>query len=672
MTVVVQTTGELAALTPAWTPSYTFGSMQMYGQYFRTYQALYREQPNVRVCVEFLARNIAQLGLHVFRRVSDTDRVRLNDHPLAQVIKRPLPRQYKVTRYRLLESLMSDLGIFFNAYLLKIRAPGAPLGLLRIPPELVTPKGGLVITGYEVVIGAKLWIFTPDEIVHIRGHNPESSTTGLPPLETLRRILAEEFSSGEHREFMWQNAARMGGIIQRPANAPPWDKDIREAFVAEFEELYARGPNAGKTVVLEDGMEWKAITFNPAEMEYIAGRKLTREECARSYHIPLPLVGILDHATFSNIKEQHKHLYQDSLGPWLAMLEDDFDLQLVPEFGDNEGVYTEFNIAEKLQGDFGEQATSFQLAVGRPWMTPNEARARLNLPRDPDPESDQLSIPLNVTIGGQALVPARSGASPSGSRATARAQASPRDSAPKDRLRSASLSHEAKGIDSHRPGLRQRHEQKWVELLVKFYRRQEAAILSRLPKTATRNERKAMLGDIWWDEDRWNGELAADLLRLNTTTAETWFNEMADQLGADLDPSRMAAWLAEHSNIQAQGINSMTMAEMETALQQPDPQEAIKALFLLAATVWALRQATTGVTAAANFGAYDAAQAGGLKSKTWRVNNANPRPSHAAQDGMTVGIGENFPNGQRWPGDPAGGADEVAGCDCSVEFGKGE
>src|SRR5690554_6984432 len=50
--------------------------------------------------------------------------------------------------------------------------------------------------------------------------------------------------------------------------------------------------------------------------DLIEARKLTREEVAAAYYIPPPLVGILDHATFSNIREQHKQLYQDTLGPW--------------------------------------------------------------------------------------------------------------------------------------------------------------------------------------------------------------------------------------------------------------------------------------------------------------------------------------------------------------------
>jgi len=44
---------------------------------------------------------------------------------------------------------------------------------------------------------------------------------------------------------------------------------------------------------------------------------------------------------------------------------------------------------------------SLQTAIGRPWMTANEGRARMNLTRM-DGDADQLVTPLNVLVGGQA------------------------------------------------------------------------------------------------------------------------------------------------------------------------------------------------------------------------------------------------------------------------------
>lgn len=630
----IQSLGAIAALRPDWSPVSNYTSVRLYNAFNYEYATLYRTQPGVRTCVDFLARNIAQLGLHVFRRISDTDRERLTDYGLANLMSLPLPAEMKMTRYRLIESLVSDLGIYFNAYWLKLRRDGELTGLLRLPPVYVTTKGNLIPTGYELNVGGRREEFAPGEIVHFRGYNPENPISGLSPLETLRRVLAEEYASGSYREAYWENSARMAGFIKRPAAAPAWSDAARERFLEEFSQLYAGDGKGGETAVLEEGMEWQEASFSPQESEYLAGRKLTREECARAYHIPLPMVGILDHATFSNIKEQHKNLYQDSLGPWLAMIEQDIELQLLPEFPDSPGVYVEFNIAEKLQGSFEDQTTALQSAVGRPWMTANEARARQNLPSLAG--GDELVTPLNVLVGGQA---------------------SARDSAPKQKQL------DVKAYDATLADVRDRHVEKWTEVLVRHYRRQEAAMLSRAPKAA-----KGDIGGIWWDDQRWNTELTADMYRLNRQTALAWAEYLAAQIGATVSAERMDAWLSEHSRIVAEYINQQTRTGVADALLKPDPLEAIKDLFGLAVTVWALREAVSAVTTAANFGASEAAKAGGLRSKTWKVNSQNPRESHAAINGQTVGIREKFSNGLRWPGDPNGSADENAGCQCSVIF----
>ena len=139
-------------------------------------------------------------------------------------------------------------------------------------------------------------------------------------------------------------------------------------------------------------MTFKPAAFSPRDSEFIQGSKLRREVSASMAQIPLPLVGILDHATFSNIKEQHKHLYQDTLGPIFEMIQQEVERQILPECQDTENVYCEFNIAAKLAGSFEEQANALRVLIGRPLMTANEGRARLNLPAiQDDPTADQLA-----------------------------------------------------------------------------------------------------------------------------------------------------------------------------------------------------------------------------------------------------------------------------------------
>ncbi|WP_280335472.1 phage portal protein [Nocardia wallacei] len=369
------------------------------------YFELWRTQAAVRTCVSFLARNIAQLGIQVFERLGDTDRRRLTDDPVAQLFEAPNPW---TTRYRLMDALVHDYAIFDRAYWWKIRTPNGN-GVIRLPPPLVTPKGDNWLTPdrFEVAASRGKREIPADQVVYFRGYSG-TDDFGTSPIESLRQTLAEEFAASRMREQVLRNGARVSGYLQRPAEAPKWSDTAREKFRKSWQSQYTgNGPEVGGTPILEDGMVFEAAAQNAKELQYLEVRKLSREEVAAAYFIPPPMIGILDHATFSNITEQHKMLYQDTLGPWLAMLAEEFRLQLIPELTTGR-VYIEFNLREKLTGAFEQRAASIQTAVGGPWMTINEARALDNRP--PVDGGDELIRPLNVTQNGdQDPVPAEPG-----------------------------------------------------------------------------------------------------------------------------------------------------------------------------------------------------------------------------------------------------------------------
>jgi len=330
---------------------------------------------------------------------------------------------------------------------------------------------------------------------------------------------------------------------------------------------------------------------------------------------------------------------------------------LLPDFEDIDGVYLEFNIQEKLQGSFEEQATGFQSAIGRPWMTANEGRARMNLP-SLDGDADELVTPLNMMVGGQP---------------------EPEDSEPSDEAIPAELldEEEPKGrqipgqkaarVDPTLPELRKRHEEQWARVMAKTFKRQMDAIVGKVPEKA----RKAVvLLEELWDRERWNRELQADMFRMNTATATVWGEYIAEQMAFELESDRMTGWLDEHSRIQAENINGFTRDEIGKALIEEEPRSAVRHLFEIAIAVRATQIAVSAVTSASVFGSNEGAQQGGLRTKTWQNNSSNPRHDHLVMNGETVGIGELFSNGMKWPGDPAGGADNNANCKCSVTFGR--
>jgi HK97 family phage portal protein len=637
MTAVVQSEGALVSAHRS-SPTILSG-ITMHGGDTADYATLFREQPNVRLVVGFLARNIAQLGLHAFEKVTAEERRRLAPtHGLSRFIRSPNPY---VTRYAFVNAMVHDLGIYDRWHALKLRnQQTGRLVAFRLPPYMVKPIGEnwFYPEAWEIKGSKAKLEVAADQVVTIHGYNPTDDRIGLSPLESLRRVVAEEAAAGHWREQYWNGAARISGVIERPVEAPKWSDTARTRFRSDWQSTYAgNGAFAGATPILEEGMAWKAASFSPKDSEYLGARRLSREETAAAYFVSPLFVGILDHANFANVAEQHKHLYQDTLGPRLVDVEEEWERQIVPEFPDLDPdlTYLEFNLAEKLKGSFEEQAAAMQTATGAPWMTRNEARALRNMP--PVDGGDQLVTPLNVLVGGQA---------------------SPRDSAPPPAL--ASRAAGRKSV-TDLPATSQGWQAKHVEVLHVFFARQEAAVASAIVDGAD-------LDDAWDDAG-----LEADLWGLAVAMTEELGPIAAERFGGTYDSSVTLAYLGESSRIAAENVNTATREALAAAIAEAeddddlDLADGVAAVFALAAGGRSDEIATTRTTSLANFAEHEAATQAGLVYKVWRVNSSNPRAGHPA-DGETVPVDETFSNGARWPGDAAAGVDQTAGCVCSLEF----
>lgn len=612
-----------------------------------TPEELYRTQPHLRIVLSFVARNVAHLGLKAYARNSDTDRERLKDDPLALLLKQPNP---SMTLFELLESLASDLGLYDVAYWVLYEDGDRPSGwmLQPIPPAwVVEQRGGTFFAAAKFIVqnpdGTRTEVPAESMLV-FHGWNPGRPKHGTSPVETLKQVLAEQVQAWSYREQVWQRGGRVGAYITRPKEAN-WSDAARERFARDWKERWtgADGKKAGGTPILEDGMTLNRLGFSAREDEWSEVAKLALSTVAAVYHVNPVMVGILDNANFSNTKEFRKMLYSETLGPTLARIEDRINTFLVPRVAKAEGAYVEFNIEEKLQGDFEEQAAILSTSAGAPWMTRNEVRALRNLPSVEG--GDTLVVPLNVLTGGQA---------------------SPRDSAPPKALESIGelrvIRSKAAALVRAKEQAPETHTAKAEEIIGAFFKRQAKSVLSQLGSK----------DPDWWDGERWDRELSTDLLALALQVTPEVAAAALAKVGMtadDYDVGRTEAFLAEVAKSRAGMINAATREQVEAILDGDGPEGVTDPSHAFDVAEESRKSviAETLVTTLATFATVEAGRQNGGGTKTWLVTSANPRPEHAAMNGETVGIDDLFSNGAKWPGDPVLGADGVAGCTCDVE-----
>jgi HK97 family phage portal protein len=625
---------------------------QILGMSVRT---LWRKQPHLRTVVSFRAENVAQLGLHAFTMAADGSRVRDRDGLVPRLLEWVDGRQ---TMYRLLYALSADLDLYDRAFIMVVGDPSSPVGwsLRRVPPMWVSvvQDGPFGVDHFEVSSGSSTVSVPPEAMLYFDGYDPDDPLGSSPAIESLRQTLNEQVQAALYRAQVWEKGGRVSSVLQRPAGAPRWSDAAREAFRADWHAKYTgRGKGSGGTPILEDGMTLQRIDFNAQEQQFVEAAKLSLQTVASAFHVDPTMIGSSDSATFSNVKAFRKMLYTESLGPTLTRIEQLLNRDLMAKLGVS-GEFVEFNIREKLAGDFEESAAVLSASTGGPWMTRNEARQRENLP--PIEGGDELITPMNVTSGGQAS-PRDTGSqneNPSSDQPDRAENSTPeiaRKNLPKIGVKAWRVSRKDAGDD----------EKDVSDVLVSFFDRQGRSVLSKLGSGA----------DEWWDADRWNGELADDIVgQMKGLSVDSAHKMLADH---GIDPStydvdRTVKFLQVCARDRAEAINASVKDDLDAAVEDPEA-DPVDVYGEDRTGNRAAKIAVSVVAFAGAFGAIESArqQGGPGVTKTWVVTSGNPRESHAAMDGETVPVDEQFSNGLDWPGS-FGDPDEVAGCTCEVDL----
>jgi hypothetical protein len=217
--------------------------------------------------------------------------------------------------------------------------------------------------------------------------------------------------------------------------------------------------------------------------------------------------------------------------------------------------------------------------------------------------------------------------------------------------------------------------EEFVACFSKFFERQSRSVLPKI-RAAKAKGIKAD-GDDWWDVTRWDKELADDLLEVAQGQSQMAAIQALRFLGVpdeEYDLARALDFLRDMCRVRAEWVNETTRRELERSLElEAAGAEGLKAtpegVFANAIDNRSMTAGSAISAAVDGWSALEAARQADVDvQKVWVVNSDNPRPSHAAVNGIRVGRDERFPNGLEWPGDWSGGPDEVCGCQCTIEI----
>lgn len=309
-------------MAAGWTPV-SYGALANEG---------FMRNPVVHRCVRMIAEAAGSLPWVAY----EGDR-KIGDHPALALVERP---NAFGSRSELVETLCGHLLLSGNAYLEHVLVDTQDHygQMFALRPDRITcdtddtgwPSAYFHDTGKNrrrIDISGTGGIAP---ILHLKLFHPLDDLNGFPPLQAALMALDTHNAAATWNKALLDNAARpSGALIYAPGDGGTLSQEQFDSIKQELANTYSGSENAGKPLLLEGGLDWKAMGLSPKDMDFIEAKNAASRDIALAFGVPPMLLGIPGDNTYANYQEAHRAFFRltvlpmirrvaDAIGSWLA------------------------------------------------------------------------------------------------------------------------------------------------------------------------------------------------------------------------------------------------------------------------------------------------------------------------------------------------------------------
>jgi HK97 family phage portal protein len=342
----------------------------------------------VFACVRLRASVVANMPLHVKRRIDDRTRNDASDHPLWKVLRRKPNRWQTPSGFR--RMMQTQMLLRGNAYALIVRSRGAVTELVPLHPDRVKPVQGedlKIVYNYTRKNGGQE-VFKQSDVLHLVGMTLDG-VTGVSPITYARETIGLSLAMEDHGANVFRNGARISMLLKHPHKL---GAEGLEFLRASLDQYRSGGEAEGKALILEEGMDVAPMAMTAEDAQWIESRKFSRSDIAMFFGVPPHMIGDTEKSTSwgSGIDSQTQGFVTFSAEDDLTSWEETINRDLV----DEDDIYARFNRASLVRGDLQARWEAHVQALQWGVKSPNEIRADEDM--NPREGGDEYYLPPNT------------------------------------------------------------------------------------------------------------------------------------------------------------------------------------------------------------------------------------------------------------------------------------
>lgn len=335
--------------------------------------------PAVQSIMDIICGTIAQLPIYLYKENEtdgSVDKIP-NDNRTYLLNQEPNPSQ---TAFNYKRDMVKDYLLYGSHYSYKEMSRNDVIALYGLATGNLTMKiyrkHGFKVENVDIVSNQNNIqdTFKQHELMAVLKDSKDGITSkgALYYGQDIFSIINEEIF---YSQSIYRNGVLPLGVLQSKGRlTEPVIKRLRDSW----SNLYSGSRNAGKTVILEEGLEYKPISLNPRDLLLNENKRDNISDICRLFNIPESLVNS-DANKYGSLEQNNIFFLQYTLSPIITSIENALNKSLLLEDEKEDGYFFAFDTSEVLRTTEKEKFESIKVGLDAGVITMNEARYKLNL-----------------------------------------------------------------------------------------------------------------------------------------------------------------------------------------------------------------------------------------------------------------------------------------------------
>ncbi|MDP3897628.1 MAG: phage portal protein [Mesorhizobium sp.] len=316
------------------------------------------------------------------------------DHPVLDLLRRPNGRQSGAA---FMETLYGHLLLAGNAYAELAEAgtagdAGAARELHLLRPDRVSvvadTNGWPVALDYRAGSAKRRIALGPETgpgALQLTLFHPLDDHYGFAPLQAASMALDTHNAAARWNKALLDNSARpSGALVYAPKDGGGLTDEQFDRLKADLEEQYSGVARAGRPLILDGGLDWKAMGLTPKDMDFIEAKNAASRDIALAFGVPPMLLGIPGDNTFSNYQEANRAFYRLTVLPLIGRIAGELSHWLGAKFSADVRLWYD---ADQIEGLSLDREALWRRVGAAEFLSDDEKREAVGYGRREDRQS---------------------------------------------------------------------------------------------------------------------------------------------------------------------------------------------------------------------------------------------------------------------------------------------